>query len=129
MIFSLQQRCCLFATHKKSDAEAMNYALRLALAGNHSMNRKIVTGDPGHPGTYYPDQPVNLLERNDPKNKTESAVLSGNIGYILINNTLGNNELIAIFDSVLTGLNTTKAMILDLRNTPVEETPQWQDRS
>lgn len=103
---------------KRSDAEAKNYALRLALAGNHSMNRKIVTGDPGHPGTYYPDQPVNLLERNDPKNKIESKVLSGNVGYILINNTLGDNGLIAVFDSVLTELNKTKAMILDLRNTP-----------
>ncbi|HET6768038.1 MAG TPA: S41 family peptidase [Chitinophagaceae bacterium] len=103
---------------KRSDPEATNYALRVALAGSHSMNRKIVAGHHAHPLTYYPDQPVNLLERNEPKNKIESTVLPGNIGYILINNALGDNALIAVFDSVLTGLKTTKAMILDLRNTP-----------
>lgn len=102
----------------KPDAEARNYALRLLLAGNHSENRKITVVDQGQQRDFYPDKPVNLLEAGNDKPEIESKILQGNIGYILINNSLGYDQLIPVFDSVLTALNGTKAMILDLRNTP-----------
>ena len=40
-----------------------------------------------------------------------------NIGIIRINNSLGNNDLIAKFDQVLDSVLNTKGLIIDLRNT------------
>ncbi|QSE98670.1 S41 family peptidase [Fulvivirga lutea] len=40
-----------------------------------------------------------------------------NIGIICINNSLGNNDLIGVFDEVLDNLMETKSIIIDLRNT------------
>ncbi|MEM1336407.1 MAG: S41 family peptidase [Bacteroidota bacterium] len=39
------------------------------------------------------------------------------IGIIIVNNALGNNETIAAFDKALDDLSTTQGLILDLRNT------------
>lgn len=41
-----------------------------------------------------------------------------NIGIISINNSLGNSDLVDAFDQALDQLMDTKALILDLRNTP-----------
>jgi len=102
----------------RPDDEAENYALRLVLAGNHSGVRKITIIQAGKQHVYYPDQPVNLLEEKNSKNEIESKILKGNIGYIVINNSLGDEDLVRLFDSVLTKLEPTSALILDLRNTP-----------
>ena len=40
-----------------------------------------------------------------------------NFGIIRINNSLGNNDLVAAFDKTLDGLFETKGLIIDLRNT------------
>ena len=42
----------------------------------------------------------------------------GEIGYLKINNSLGDNRLIARFDSALTALQGTQSLVLDLRETP-----------
>lgn len=42
----------------------------------------------------------------------------GKIGIIRINNSLGHNDLITAFDEALENLSDTKALIIDLRNTP-----------
>src|SRR5438874_8358162 len=78
----------------KPDDEARNYALRLLLAGNHSENRKITVTYQNKKQDFYPDQPVNFLETKNNKPEIESKILKENIGYILINNSLGDNELI-----------------------------------
>ncbi len=44
--------------------------------------------------------------------------ITNNIGYIRINNRLWDNKLIPLFDSVLQSVKNTKALILDLRETP-----------
>jgi len=103
---------------KRPDAEAKNYALRLMLAGDHSENRKVTVSYNNQQKDFYPDQPVNLLEAKNDRPDIESKILSGNVGYILINNSLGEDQLIPEFDSVLKTLKNTKAIILDLRNTP-----------
>jgi len=103
---------------KSYDNEAKNYALRLLLAGNHSGSRKITVSGHGQQQDFHPDEPVNLLETKNEKPEIESKILKENVGYILINNSLGDNALIHLFDSVLTKLKDTKALILDLRNTP-----------
>jgi carboxyl-terminal processing protease len=100
------------------DTEARNYALRLLLAGDHSTERKITLKIGGRLKDFYPDKPVNYLELKQKKPEIEFRVLKGNIGYILINNSLGDDDLIPLFDSALTALNNTPALILDMRNTP-----------
>jgi C-terminal processing protease CtpA/Prc len=103
---------------KKDDIEARNYALRELLAGNHAQKRKIRTRYKNKEEDFYPDADNDLLERYPFKSYIESKVLAGNIAYIRINNSLGNNDLISLFDSVLSTMNTTRALILDLRETP-----------
>ena len=100
------------------DGEAKNYALRLLLAGNHTEKRKITVKFQDQQQDFFPDQPVNMLETNYDTPIIASQLLKGDIGYIIINNALGNNQLIPAFDSVMDVLKNTKAIILDLRNTP-----------
>ncbi|HET9826551.1 MAG TPA: S41 family peptidase, partial [Chitinophagaceae bacterium] len=103
---------------KKPDDEAKNYALRLLLAGKHSERRKITAISGKQKKEYLPDAPVNLLETRHSTDELEFKILKGNVGYILVSNSLGNNDLIRLFDSAITALQHTKAMIIDLRNTP-----------
>jgi C-terminal processing protease CtpA/Prc len=103
---------------KKFDIEAKNVALRQVLAGKHSESRKIKVKYQGREIEFSPDQPKNLLESFLYNGNIESGKLKDNIGYIRINNRLWDNNLIREFDSVLNGLMTSKAMILDLRETP-----------
>ena len=104
---------------RKPDNESKNYALRQALAGKHSDNRKIAADYQSREQVFYPDHPVNLLKVNsDNTELLRSRIIDNNIGYILINNALGNNDLIPVFDSALGELSSTRAMIIDLRNTP-----------
>jgi C-terminal processing protease CtpA/Prc len=103
---------------KKPDFEAKNYALRVLLAGKHSENRKITAINQDQTKDFFPDSPVNLLETHPHQPEMAFTILKGNIGYILINNTLGDNGLIQLFDSAMLALRNTKALIIDLRNTP-----------
>lgn len=102
----------------KPDSEAKNYALRTLLAGLFTDDRKIVVNDMGVIKTFYPDRPVALLKTHEYKVDIESRIFPGNIGYIRINNRLFDNNLIAGFDSVLSTLQNTRSLILDLRETP-----------
>src|SRR5215831_9196392 len=102
----------------KPDLEAKNCALRVLLAGNHSQKRKITVSYHNKEINFFPDETYNFLEAKSDKPEIESKVLTENIGYILINNSLGDDHLIQLFDSVLINLKNTKALILDLRNTP-----------
>ena len=103
---------------KKPDIEAKNYALRLLLAGNHSESRKITIKYNDRQQDFYPDDPVNILETHSYSSAVGSTIYPGNIGYIRVNNRLGDNGMIPLFDSVLTRLYNTNALILDLRETP-----------
>ena len=44
--------------------------------------------------------------------------MADDVGYIRIRNSLGDTRLIAAFDSALADLHDTRALILDLRDTP-----------
>lgn len=67
------------------------------------------------------DNKIITLNVDQLKLKKESKLISSyiknNIGVIKINNSLGNNKLIELFDKELNLLFHTKALILDLRNT------------
>jgi carboxyl-terminal processing protease len=103
---------------KKEDVEARNYALRLLLAGKFIDDRKIRVRDGNVEKDFFPDRPAALLLEHRYEGSIESKTLEGNIGYIRINNRLGDNDLIPLFDSVLKSLQHTKALLLDLRETP-----------
>ena len=47
-----------------------------------------------------------------------SSEITDDIGYIRINNTLGNSQLVDDFDRAIDDLMNTQALVLDLRNTP-----------
>jgi C-terminal processing protease CtpA/Prc len=102
----------------KPDKEAKDYALRVLLAGLSTDDRKITVKEGSQTKTFFPDRPLSLLIEHKYNNDIESKVLTGNIGYIRINNNLWDNNLIPLFDSVLHSLRKTKALILDLRETP-----------
>jgi C-terminal processing protease CtpA/Prc len=97
--------------------ESRSFALRLVLAGDHFTRRKITLKNGNTTQDFYPDQNSLMLENVHYPEMVESNVI-GDIGYIKINNFLFDNSLIAKFDSVLNTLIKTKALIIDLRETP-----------
>jgi C-terminal processing protease CtpA/Prc len=102
---------------KQQDTEAKNFALRLLLAGNHIQPRKFELIYKGQVKAYYPDKPVMQMEHLVYTGLVETKMY-GNIGYIRINNCLFDNNLVNAFDSVMLAMNKSKALILDLRETP-----------
>jgi carboxyl-terminal processing protease len=102
----------------KPDVEAKNYALRLLLAGKFFDDRKLTLKTLDGIKDFYSDRPINILREHKYESDIESKIFSNNIGYIRINNKLWDNGLIPRFDSVLLSLKDTKALILDLRETP-----------
>ena len=91
------------------------YALNMLLAGTYDKQREITVLENGVEKTYFPDQYTinNIMHHN-----VEYQILDGNIGYIKINNSLGDNVVIKEFDDILDKLMNTKSMILDLTETP-----------
>jgi C-terminal processing protease CtpA/Prc len=100
------------------DVEAKNYILRTLLAGKFIDDRKITVKDGDTVRTFYPDRPDHLLRKHEYTGLTESRILDRTVGYIRINNCLWDNALIPVFDSVLATMSRTRALILDLRETP-----------
>src|SRR5215207_3972185 len=103
---------------KAPDPEAKNFALRLLLAGSHSGKRKITVRKGKEQVDFYPDATGQLLENYPYRDPIESKLLRGTTAYIRFNNRLGDNSLIAQFDSVLLRYSKTRSLILDLRETP-----------
>lgn len=97
------------------NASMHSYAINMLLAGTHDKQREITILDNSIEKTYYPDQySINNIMHNN----VEYQILEGNIGYIKINNALGDNDVIKEFDSILDKLINTKSLILDLTETP-----------
>lgn len=105
-------------TLRRDDKAAKDYALRILLAGKYWDDRKITVKHQQYILDFYPDRPHQLLIEHKYPAVIESRVYNGNIGYIRINDGLGDNRLIPVFDSVLQSLKNTNGIILDLRETP-----------
>jgi C-terminal processing protease CtpA/Prc len=99
------------------DTPIFEYAANMLLAGTHNVSRKITTQLNGISKDYFPDNIPNKTESNY-KTVIEWKKLENNIGYIKINNSLGNDDLIKLFDSALDSLFNTNGLIIDLRETP-----------
>jgi carboxyl-terminal processing protease len=99
------------------DEKMYEYAANMLLAGRHNEKRNITAIWKDVEKTYYPDIPGNSTDR-DYTEVLEYRKLSSQLGYIKINNSLGDNGLIKAFDDALDSLWTTRGMIIDLRETP-----------
>ena len=96
------------------DGEADDYTLRALLAGTHDARRIFVASN-----AAGKTRAVDLPSFARPK---AAAPLTrrtiGAIGYIRVENSLGDSALVEAFDKAVSDLGDSKALILDLRNTP-----------
>ncbi|SEK31353.1 carboxyl-terminal processing protease [Aquimarina amphilecti] len=95
----------------KHTVKMYEYAANLLLAGTHNTKRSINVNDSL---TFN----IENVKNNNATELVGSKVIGDNIGYIKINNSLGNNGTIKTFDKVLSNLQNTKGIVLDLRDTP-----------
>src|SRR5450759_5365150 len=101
------------------DIEVKNYALRQLLAGTYLKQRVIVVKQNGNITTINLDKASgNIADTYKYNSLLQCKTLDNNIGYIKFNNSLGETDLIQLFDSALYQLKNTKALIIDLRETP-----------
>lgn len=102
------------AALRASDPAADDWALRAALAGHRDapIRVEVATREGTRNVQFSPggaESPVAPLS---------ASVLDGNVGYVRLHNALGDLELVAAFDSALAVLRDTRALVLDLRDTP-----------
>lgn len=98
------------------DTAARGWALRSLLAGRHDTRRQltIATADGSH----------DVVIADPPRAPHAAAApltaqrLSAQVGYIRINNSLGDDSLVPAFDAALADLASCPALLLDLRDTP-----------
>lgn len=88
------------------------YALDMLFAGTHDTKREITVIENGKKKTYFP---VTYGNRDE---LLFSEILNKNTACIKINNSLGNNNLIAEFDKTLDSLLQYKNLVIDLTETP-----------
>jgi C-terminal processing protease CtpA/Prc len=99
------------------DTVMLDYAANLLLAGTHNIKREVTVTLNDQERTFRPDQIPNKTEEH-PESLIESRILPDHTGYIKINNSLGNTDLIKTFDQALDSLLDSPTLILDLRETP-----------
>jgi C-terminal processing protease CtpA/Prc len=99
------------------DTVMLDYAANLLLAGTHNTKREVTVTLNGQEHTFRPDQIPNKTEEHQ-ESLIESRILPDHTGYIKINNSLGNTDLIKTFDQALDSLLDSPTLILDLRETP-----------
>jgi carboxyl-terminal processing protease len=99
----------------RPDPEANNFALRAVLAGNHLDRRRLFLRQASG-GDLKLDLPPYAGAPDGPL--VSSQTIGEQLGYIRIENSLGDSGLVAAFDTALAGLKATRGLILDLRNTP-----------
>jgi len=91
------------------------YALNMLFAGTHDKKRVITVLENGVEKDYFPDE---FKMPNRSSGLIEFKILTNNIGYIKINNSLFENNLIPAFDAAIDSLRNTSKLIIDLTETP-----------
>lgn len=103
------------------DPAADNWALRVLLAGRHNETRRFVVQHGQQPPvsvTLDDTAAERESERDAPLLREEVLPQDPHLGYIRINNALGETKLVGQFDAALDKLKDTRGLILDLRDTP-----------
>jgi C-terminal processing protease CtpA/Prc len=97
------------------DKAVKDWALRTLLAGRHNENRSIEV-------ISERERKVFVLEPDsggaEARPRLSFRRLEKDVGYIRINNSLGDSELVRQFGLALNALRNTRGLILDLRDTP-----------
>ena len=96
----------------KPNQKMFQYAINMLFAGTHDAKREITVLENGVEKTFYP------ATYGNSKELLQAKILNQKTAYIKINNSLGNNDLIADFDKTLDSLFQYKNMIIDLTETP-----------
>ena len=103
-------------TYPHAVAAARDWALRAVLAGHHNVRRVLEVREGGTKRTVeLPARDQYGKAASTPVSHTE---LRPGIGYIRLNDSLGNDATIEAFDRALGELRETRALIVDLRDTP-----------
>ena len=97
------------------DEAAKNWALRVVLAGRRNEKRSIGVVSNGARRLFSTD---NQPAASTTKPLLEYRRIEKDVGYVKINNSLGDTNLIKQFDLALATLRNTRGLILDLRDTP-----------
>jgi C-terminal processing protease CtpA/Prc len=96
------------------DVRADDWALRAALAGRqNSTVRLVLKSAEGATTAQY--IPGSAQAASSP---LQVKALANDIGYVRVNNSLGDSNLVAAWDTALAVVRTTRGLILDLRDTP-----------
>jgi carboxyl-terminal processing protease len=102
-------------SYRHSVAAARDWALRAVLAGRHNTRRLIQIQERGSVRTVDLPAADQFAGAGAPLDASE---IRPGIGYIRLNDSLGNGAVVTAFDRALDGLRQTRGLILDLRNTP-----------
>jgi len=105
-----------FSNH---DDRVFEFSVNTLLAGTHDTPRKITVQIDGKEKHFFPDQLKDKFKSSPPR-LLDKMIFENNIGYIKINNSLGNKDLIKEFDNAIEEMIEveTRGLILDLRETP-----------
>lgn len=95
----------------------VNYALNMLFAGRHNEARKIAVLDGRKERIFSPDDFTGLRPEYDGE-LLSWELRNNNVGYIRMNNSLGEYDLVVEFDKVLDQLLETDQLIIDLSDTP-----------
>lgn len=95
-------------------AAARDWALRSVLAGVHNVPRALLIQD-GDTPIEITLPPADQTFRGD--TLVSSAEIRPGIGYIRLNDSLGDDGTVGAFDRALLALRGTRGLIIDLRNT------------
>jgi carboxyl-terminal processing protease len=97
--------------------QQQNYGINIALGGKRYQARSLSVTTNDAALTYELAPSYNSINKLKDGPKVEYQNLDG-IGYIRFNNALGDRESVSEFQHALQALLATKALIVDLRNTP-----------
>lgn len=98
--------------------EVKEWAIRTLLAGNYKTKRVLKLNYNGEELTKEPDTEKDTYSYFTYDSNIRSKILENNIGYIAIYNSLGDENTVQMFDSVLNSMRGTRGLIIDLRETP-----------
>ncbi len=96
------------------DPAAEDWALRVALAGRHDALVRVAIRAEGAEEVFE----FRPGEADRPAAPLTARVLEDNIGYVRIHDALGDTALISAWDAALDEVRGTRALVLDLRDTP-----------
>jgi len=101
------------ACHDKTDSEVREWLANKLIAGRYNEPRLIELTMPDHSSLKVDIDNINIHQSD----QQLSVSRVKDIAIVRINNALGENDLISMFDTALDSLMDTEGLILDLRNT------------